>query len=378
MTLLPTLTLSLPTYDSLEISKLSLSLDYLTFIQSLPHKSCLILIYLNIGLPPHIKTLLHIACTTCEAMDDKQDNSTPLGGATPASSDASKPELALLSPAADQKPLKASEATMKKHKHHKKAADKKKKKGRKHVSSSDSSASSTSEEEEEADSEDETESSSDDTSEARTQKKDMHKVMKKMMRQLQKKTRRGRRTTHNYESSSSSESEASVSDDDQDHDHRSRRRNKSRRNRHRATRRDETIDSDEDYDYQDTTSAQIDNIQTLLDNLKLQATHTSGIARRSRTHGKQQTRFRDLSPLSESDRSLSPVRARGKRRKQERDSKQYKRIDEIWDSKYWTWACQNQVNILQTLSTITASLKRQNLGKTSMSNMFLQFDVHSV
>jgi len=261
-------------------------------------------------------------------MDDKQDNSTPLGEATPASSEGSKTELAQPDPVTSQKTSKTSETiTKKKHNHIRKADHKKK--GKKYMSSSESSASSS---EEEEDSEEESEGSSDDTSDGRSRKEDMHKTLKRMMRQIQKKAKHGRRATHHSESSSSSESDESEVSDEPER-HRRRRGDKSRRAL-RSSRREEVTTSEDEYGQHESTSTQIDNIQILLDNLKLQATQSLGNSRAIKTHSRKHRRFRDSSPSSETDRSLSPVRFKGKTRKRDRDTsgKQYKRIDEIWDS----------------------------------------------
>jgi len=267
-------------------------------------------------------------------MDDKQDNSTPLGEATPASAEASKTELTQHDSAAPQKPLKAVETTTKKKRSHTKKATHNKK-GKKHISSSDDSASSS---EGEEDSEEESEESSDDTSDGHSKKEGMRKAMKKMMRQMQKKAKHGRHATDHSESPSSSESDVSESSDEHDGYRRRRRRrgDRSRRAR-RSSRREDVTTSEDDYgqgQHAATSAQYIDHIQGLLDNLKLQTTQPLGNTRVTRTHSRKHLRYRDPSPPSETDRSLSPVRRKGKSRKRDRDTsgKQYKRIDEIWDS----------------------------------------------
>lgn len=271
-------------------------------------------------------------------MDDKQDNSTPLEEATPASSEASKTELTQPDVAAPQKPLKAVETTTKKkHSHTKKVNHNKK--GKKHISVSDDSASSS---EEDEDSEEESEESSDDTSDGHSKKEGMRKTLKKMMRQMQKKAKHGRRATDHSESSSSSESDESESSDEHGRHRRRRRHGDRSRPARRSSRREDVTTSEDDYgqaQHASTSAQYIDHIQGLLDNLKLQTTQSLGNTRAARTHGRKHLRYRDPSPPSESDHSVSPVRHNGKSRRRDKDTsgKQYKRIDEVWDSSIYNY-----------------------------------------
>jgi len=160
-------------------------------------------------------------------MEAKQCNSTPLGEATPASSEMSKtPVIKLDTAVTKNSPSSPGTATKKKHKYHRTAhSNKNEKIARKHISlSSDSSSSSS---EDDLDSDDESDRSSDASPNDRIYRKDISKVIRETMLSMQKRSKHGRRPMHTTESLSSAPDESEVSD----HNRRRRRRRMDRSGR---------------------------------------------------------------------------------------------------------------------------------------------------
>lgn len=281
--------------------------------------------------------------------------------ATPASSETSKADLAKADSATAQKTTKAHKSASKKSKgHHKKTKTNKhdKKRGKKHISSSSESSS-----EEEEDSDEDTDTSTSETeSDDHASKKHMQETVKQIMRKLQKKKSKkaGRRSTDSdSDDSTGPESEGSDEDEYDDTPHRRHKRGRTSRGR-RSNRVVEDTEED-DAVQQNDTLYQIDDIQAMLDNLRVQATRQQTSGGRGTRGGwglagsRKQLHFRDISRSSYGSRSASPPTHGGRRGKKSgrgHGKPQYKRIDEIWDSKLaFSVISESSLLTVQTTST---------------------------
>lgn len=266
------------------------------------------------------------------AMDEQRENGISTGKVTPASSEPSKTKEAQTDPISSQK-VPDSTKTIKEKKLERSSETKQKKKKAKQILSSDSSDSSSQTSE---DSDEESGNSSDSSSHASIRKEDIHKVMR-LMRQMQKKGKIGQRNLRQSDDDSSSSDSDNQGRAKHGRDCGDRRRADKSTRKQRKTRTEVSATDNDESDLRQSTLAGIDNVQTLLDDLKLQVEQTSANFRNNWTSEKKHHQAHEASLHSDTDHSSSPHRTKGKNRHKKRDieddNKQYKRIDEIWDGK---------------------------------------------